>query len=778
MSTSNSSNKTITQKINKFLLFERPWFRKITKGIWIAFFCLVIGFPLYIFSVSIDLFGLFGGMPSLKEIENPENDLSSEIISADGVSLGRYFRYNRSQVSYHDLSPDLVNTFLYSEDHRFYEHSGMDFWAYVRVLWGVVTFNPAGGGSTITQQLAKNLFTKNEEMSLDGPLARLGRLPSRIIQKTKEWIISVKLEKNFTKEEIIAMYLNTTNFSSNAYGIKVAAETYFNKQADSLNIQESAVLVGMLQSVTFFNPYRNPENSLRKRNEVLNKLYKHNYISSREALDSIKALPIQLNYQVQNQNEGLATYFRSVIREDLMKWCKEHGYDLWESGLKIYTTIDSRVQRYAEESMREHMTKLQKEFIKQWKLRNKNPWVDEEGAEVKNFLQQRIKRTDTYRNLVNKYGADSDSVKIMLNVKKPMTVFSWKGERDTLFSSMDSLNYYKHFLQSGMMAMDAETGAIKAWVGGINHKFFKYDLVRQASHQPGSTFKPFVYGTAIEAGYSPCLELLDISPTIKVSGGTWSPMNSDGTRGSGEKMNLRQAMARSINSITAQVIDRVKPENVVEFAKRLGISTKLDAVPSLCLGTSDVTLYDMVAAYCGFVNLGIHTDPYYITRIEDKNGNIIESFVPKTRQALDEKTAYKMVYMLKGGVEESGGTSRGLSYDLKVNNEIGGKTGTTDNASDGWYIGVSRNLVAGVWVGGDERSIHFPSWDFGSGSKSARPIWDKFMMKIYAHPETGYTKGYFKTPVSGLDMTLNCDKYNVVDSLQIRQDEITRDDFN
>jgi penicillin-binding protein 1A len=779
MSTSNSSKGTITQKINKVLLFQRPWFRKIVKGIWIAFFCLVIGFPLYVFSVSIDLFGLFGGMPSLKEIENPENDLSSEIISADGVSLGRYFRYNRSQVAYDDLSPDLVNTFLYSEDHRFYEHSGMDFWAYVRVMWGIATFNPAGGGSTITQQLAKNLFTKNEEMSLDGPLAKLGGLPSRVIQKTKEWIISVELEKNFTKEEIIAMYLNTTNFSSNAYGIKVAAETYFNKQADSLNIQESAVLVGMLQSVTFFNPYRNPENSLRKRNEVLYKLYKHKYIQTEKELDSLQALPIALNYQVQNQNEGLATYFRSVITADLMKWCKEHGYDLWESGLKIYTTIDSRVQRYAEESMAEHMAKLQKEFMLQWKLRNRNPWVDDQGNEVRNFLQSRIKRTEAYRILVEKYGADSDSVKLMLNLKKPMTVFSWKGERDTVFSSMDSLNYYKHFLQSGMMSMDAETGAIRAWVGGINHKFFKYDLVRQATHQPGSTFKPFVYGTAIESGYSPCMELLDISPTIKVPGGTWNPDNADGPpKGTGEKLNLRQAMARSINSISAQLIDKVRPENVVEFAKRLGISSKLDPVPSICLGTSDVTLYEIVAAYCGFVNLGIHTEPYYITRIEDKNGNIIESFVPKTRQALDEKTAYKMVFMLKGGVEEAGGTSRGLSYDLKVNNEIGGKTGTTDNASDGWYIGISRNLVSGVWVGGDERSIHFPSWSFGAGSKSARPIWDKFMMKIYAHPETGYTKGYFKTPAGGLDMTLDCDKYNAVDSLQAPLDEITKDDLN
>jgi penicillin-binding protein 1A len=517
----------------------------------------------------------------------------------------------------------------------------------------------------------------------------------------------------------------------------------------------------MLQAPSFFNPQRNPNNALRKRNEVLYKLLDHKYIKTRQEFDSIKTLPIELKYNVQNQNEGLATYFRTVIREDLMRWCKENGFDLWESGLKIHTTIDSRVQRFAEEAMTEHMTSLQAIFEKEWKDRKKNPWIDEDtGVEVKGFLQKKIKRSETYRNLVGRYGADSDSVKIMLNLKKKMTVFTWKGERDTLFSSMDSLNYYNRFLQSGMMSMDPETGAIKAWVGGINHKYFKYDHVRQGTRQPGSTFKPFVYGTAIEAGWSPCQQLTDISPTIKVSGGTWTPFNSDRTRGTGEKMNLRQAMARSVNSITAQLIQQVKPENVVDFARRSGITSPLQAVPSLCLGTSDVSLYELVSAYCSFVNLGIHIDPFYITRIEDKNGNVLANFVPQTKEAMAEKTAYKMIYMLQGGVEESGGTSRGLTYDLKVNNEIGGKTGTTDNASDGWYMGVTHNLVTGVWVGGDERSIHFPSWDFGQGSKTARPIWDKFMVKVYRHPETEIKKGYFKRPSAGLDReTLDCNQF-------------------
>ncbi|MFZ6009950.1 MAG: transglycosylase domain-containing protein [Bacteroidota bacterium] len=756
---------------------QKPWFKKITKAIWILFLCIALGVPIYVYTVSIDLFGLFGGMPSLKAIENPENDLSSELISADGVSLGRYFITNRSQVSYDQLSPDLVNTLLYSEDHRFYDHSGMDFWAYIRVFWGLITLDPAGGGSTITQQLAKNLFsTRGDE--LEGKIAKLGGPFRLLVSKTKEWIIAVKLEQNFTKEEIIAMYLNTASFGSNAFGIKVAAETYFNKGPDSLNVQESAVLVGMLQAVTRFNPVLNPDKSLAKRNQVLGKLFTHGYIKTREEFDSIKSLPIDLRYAVQNQNEGLATYFRSVIRNYLMAWCKEHGYDLWESGLRIHTTIDSRMQQFAEEAMAAHMAKLQKDFESEWQ--NRNPWVDENtGVELKNFLQRKIKKTDAYKILVAKYGEDSDSVKILLNQKKRMTIFSWKGEKDTLFSSMDSLKYYNKFLQSGLMSMDPNTGAIKAWVGGINHKYFKYDHVKQGTRQPGSTFKPFVYGKAIEDGYSPCLELLDIAPTLKVSGGHWTPKNSDGTLGTGEKMNIRQAMARSVNSITAQMIDRVKPQNVVDFAHRLGITSELVAVPSLCLGTSDVTLFDMVSAYCSFANLGIHIEPYYITRIEDKNGNVIENFVPKTRQAMDEQTAYKMIYMLKGGVTESGGTSGGISHFLKENNEVGGKTGTTDNASDGWYMGVTHNLVTGVWVGGDERSIHFPSWNFGQGGKTARPIWDKYMMKVYEHPETGYGKGFFKQP-SRLDMTLDCSRYSAADStgLEVEQEQWKLEDVN
>lgn len=773
MSTSPSSTKTIKSKISSFLKTEKPWIRKSVKYVWIGFLCFLLGFPLYIYTVSINLFGAFGEMPSLKEVENPENDLSSEVISADGVSLGRYFRYNRSQVHFNELSEDLVNTLVISEDHRFYNHSGLDFPAYVRVLFGLITLNPQGGGSTITQQLAKNLYTMNPDHSLDGWLGNLGNIPKRVIQKTKEWIISINLEENFTKNEIIAMYLNTVTFSSNSFGIKVAAETYFNKQPDSLNLQESAVLVGMLQAATYYNPQRNPDNSLRKRNEILYKIYRHGYkITTPEQYDSIKALPIELSYSVQNQNEGLATYFRTVLGNYLLQYCNSKGIDLYNSGLKIYTTIDSRLQKYAEEAMAEHMKELQAQFDEEWKKRNRNPWVDDDGREIRDFLQRRIRQTDAYKVYSEKYGEKSDSLKIMLNLKKPMTIFSWNGERDTLFSSYDSLSYYKRFLNTGVMSMDPYTGHIKTWVGGINHKYFKFDHVKQGTRQPGSTFKSFVYGLAMENGYSPCVIKKDIAPQFYIPNQPpWFPLNADGSRGHGESMTIRQAMAQSVNSITAQIMQELKPENVVEFAHRVGIQSKLDAVPSLCLGTSDVSLFEMVGAYSTFVNGGINTEPIFLTRIEDKNGNVIEIFNPKTREAINEQTAYKMIYMLRGGTEEQGGTSMGLSRDLRIDNEIGGKTGTTNDASDGWYIGLTHDLVTGIWTGGDERAIHFPSWLFGQGGKSARPIWDKFMTKVYADPATGIVKGQFKRPSSGLDMTLDCSKHELSDSLKMLDEE-------
>jgi penicillin-binding protein 1A len=751
------------QRLTALLLLEKPWFKKIVKIIWILFFAFILGVTSFVFLVLKNPYDLFGGMPSLKAIENPDNDLSSEVISSDGVSLGRYFTYNRSQISYEELPPVLVKTLLISEDHRFYEHSGMDFWSYTRVIWGIITFDSQGGGSTLTQQTAKNLFNTRQE-ELQGKLAELASPLGLLISKTKEWIIAVQLERNFTKEEIIALYLNTVPFNNNAYGIKIAAETYFNKPLNKLQVHEAALLVGMLQGTYRFNPIEFPERAKKKRNDVLNKLYTHRYLKSIKQCDSLKALPLQLNFSVQNQNLGLATYFRSVLKSNLRSWCKENGYDLAESGLKIYTTIDSRMQRLAEEAMTSHMRKLQADFNAA--LKGRDPWIDDNKNDAVDFLQRKIKRTDAYKYLVKRYGVTSDSVKIMLNKKKRMRIFTWKGDRDTTFSSMDSLRYYNRFLQTGMMSMNPLTGEIKAWVGGINHRYFKYDHVHQSKRQPGSTFKAFVYGKAMEDGYSPCQIFEDLSPAINIDGKIYQVANSSGSLGDGSSVTLRQALARSLNSVTMQLMDQLKPANVADFANRVGINSKLDPVYSLGLGTSDVSLEEMIAAYCGFVNLGIYTEPYYITRIEDKNGNVIANFIPKTKQVVSQETAYKILYLLRGGVEEEGGTSGRLSEEVTYENEVGGKTGTTDNASDGWYIGVTHNLVTGIWVGGDEPSIHFPSWSFGSGGRTALPIWDKYMQKIYAHPELDVPKGHFKQPDERPDMR-DCEEYPPADSTDI-----------
>ena len=457
--------------------------KKIIIGVWLIFLGLFVGLPLYIIGVSNNFLDLFGGMPSLAQLENPENDLSSTLYYANGEQMGKYFRTNRSQISFEDLSFELRTTLIVSEDHRYFNHSGLDLIAYLRVAKGLITFSPAGGGSTITQQLAKKLYsTRGSEM--EGPIARIGSLPRLIISKTKEWIIAVQLEETFTKEEIAALYLNTVDFGSNAYGIKAASETFFGKEASELNYQESATLIGLLQGVTRFSPIQNYDRSLSKRNEVISKLERSEVLSPTDA-DSLRMLPIDLsNYKVESQNTGLATYFREVIKKDLLKFCKERDIDLFEAGLKIYTTIDMDLQEYAENSMRWWMDSLQNTFIESWD--GKNPWVDENGKEIEGFLDIVVKRTDRYRKLKKKYGEDSDSIEIILNTPREMRVFSWNGDIDTVMTPMDSLSYYKKFLQAGFMAMDPHTGHIKAWVGGINYRYFKYDHVRQGKNQPGS----------------------------------------------------------------------------------------------------------------------------------------------------------------------------------------------------------------------------------------------------------------------------------------------------
>jgi penicillin-binding protein 1A len=757
--------------------------KKIIIGVWLVFIGLFIGMPLYIISVSNNFLGLFGGMPSLAQLENPENDLSSTLYYANGEQMGKYFRTNRSQVSFENMSAELRTTLIVSEDHRYFNHSGLDLIAYLRVLRGLLTFNPAGGGSTITQQLAKKLYSTRGE-DTEGPISRIGSIPRLIVSKTKEWIIAVQLEETFTKEEIAALYLNTVDFGSNAYGIKAASETFFGKEASELNYQESATLIGLLQGVTRFSPILNYDRSLTKRNEVLAKLGRDNVLTPEET-DSLKLLPIDLsNYKVESQNTGSATYFREVIKKDLLRFCKERDIDLFEAGLKIYTTIDKDLQLYAEESMGWWMDSLQNTFIEDWD--GKNPWVDEHGKEIRGFIDRVLKRTEHYRKLKKKYGEDGDSIDIILNTPKQMRIFSWGGDIDTVMSPIDSLKYYKKFLQSGFMAMDPHSGHIKVWVGGINYRYFKYDHVRQGRNQPGSTFKPIVYATAIENGYYPCYEVVDERRTYQTGGTppTWSPENAN-MKFTGEAMTIRQGMAASKNSVTARIMSLIGPENVVKKARSLGIESDLAPVLALALGVSDVSVYELVGAYSAFANGGTWTKPFYISRIENKNGEIIQNFIPQQKQALSEQDAYLMLYMLQGTVQEAHGTARSLDYYwnfTKGGNEIGAKTGTTQNYSDGWFMGVTKDLVAGVWVGGDDRAIHFPSITHGQGAYMALPIWAQFMRKVYADDSLGYEKGPFARPRRALNVTLDCSKYGLnnpadsllkqkLDSLKIDLDE-------
>jgi len=738
---------------------------KIIKFLWLGFLFGLLGFILFVLAVSVNFLGLFGEIPEFKSLENPETELASELYSSDGVLLGNYYRENRTPVSYNELSHNLVNALVATEDVRFENHSGIDLRGMGRVLVkSLLLGQSSGGGSTLSQQTAKNLF-KTRSGASQGVLSNIPGLGMLII-KTKEWIVATRLERAYTKNEILTMYLNTSEFGSNAYGIKTAAKTFFNKEPNELNIQESATLVGLFKAPSYYSPVYNPENSIGRRNVVLSQLAKYGYITPSQ-YDSISQMPLDLEYSVASHNKGLATYFREVVKADLIKWTQENRkpagtpYDLYGDGLRIFTTIDSRLQRYAEEAVQEHMPVLQARFHEE--LRGRDPWIDSNGRVIDGFLENAVRRTEAYRNLRAHYGDDVDSINYKLNVKKPMRVFSWeKGEIDTLMSTMDSLAYYKHFLQTGFVSMDPFTGHIKAWVGGINHKHFKYDHVKQGKRQPGSTFKPFVYAAAIENGYGPCYTAIDQPVEVSIPGQpTYRPNNANGEF-TWERMTIRKAMAQSVNSITTYMMKKLGPKLVVETAKRLGITSDLDPVPALALGTSDVSIIEMVGAFGTFVNHGEHISPFYVDRIEDKNGNVLHQFTPRKKPAMSEEHAYIMLYMLRGGTEEEGGTSQGVPWALRdEGNEIAAKTGTTQNASDGWYIAATKDLVSGVWVGGDDRAIHFRSWINGQGSRTARPIWTNFMAKVYEDPSLNITKGPFEKPERPLSIEIDCEMYNL-----------------
>jgi penicillin-binding protein 1A len=736
-------------EVGKYAKFIRTMYR--------FFLGTTVASILFIVAVNYNFLWLFGGMPSLYELENPKSQLASLMISEDGQEIGKYFRENRNPLEFEQLPENIVNTLVSTEDARFTSHSGIDIRSMFRVVFSLGT---AGGGSTISQQLAKNLFhTRSMEFGEDDPVY-LGLLMKidglrTVIAKVKEWILAIRLERRYTKQEIMAMYLNEVSFGNNAYGIQVACRTYFQKDLQEVTLPEAATLIGLLQNPSLYDPRIRPERTLERRNVVLGQLAKYEFITE-EDLPKLQDAPLNLNYRVENQNTGAAPYFREVIRQQVLKAIKELNQErpedqqlnLYTSGLRIYTSIDSRMQKYAEESVREHMRAEQKLFYDHW--RGRNPWVNEEMKEIKGFLRDAMKRTQRYRDLMTAY--NNDEFKVWEELRRPlkMTVFTYDGDKDTTLSPMDSLNYYKRILNCGMMAMDPMNGHVKAWIGGINYKYFKFDHISQSKRQPGSTFKPFVYGAAIENEIvTPCDELMDEPVTFGeedgLSGGTWTPQNSDG-KYSYQNMKMRRAMGLSINSISAKLMKQLGPDKIAEFAHKCGINSPLNEVPSLCLGASEVSLLEQVSGYATLANGGEKIEPILVLKITDKVGNVLREYSPPVKAVIKPETAYLMTYMLQGAVHEPGGTAEGLKRtSIVAGNEIGAKTGTTSNYSDGWFMGVTQKLVAGVWVGGDDRSIHFRSLALGQGAKMAMPAYAKFMEKVYAD-QTLTIEGYRKMP--------------------------------
>jgi len=739
------------------ITFEAGKYQKLIKFFYKSFIALFLGAVLFITAVNYNFFWLFGGMPSLQELENPKSQEASLIISEDGQEIGKYFRENRNPVEFEELSPAIINTLMATEDARFTTHSGIDFRSMLRVVF---TLGSSGGGSTISQQLAKNLFnTRTLEYGEEDPiymglLMKVGGLKTAIA-KIKEWILAIKLERRYTKQEIMAMYLNEVSFGNNAYGIQVACKTYFQKDVKTVSLSEAATLIGLLQNPSLYDPRLRPEKTLARRNTVIGQLAKYDYITEDDA-SKMQESPLNLHFKVENQNTGTAPYFREAIRKEVLAALKEinesrpeeEQLNLYTSGLRIHTTIDSRMQKYAQDAVWEHMQAEQKLFYDHW--RGRNPWVNEEMKEMKGFLRDAMKRTPRYRELMETYSNDEFKVWEELNRKIKMSVFSYKGDIDTLMSPMDSLNYYKRILNCGMMAMDPTNGHIKAYIGGINYKYFKFDHITQSKRQPGSTFKPFVYGAAIENEVAtPCDKIIDEPVTFGeedgLTGGTWTPQNSDG-KYSYENLPLRRAMALSINTVSAKLMKALGPSKIADFAHKCGIESPLYEGPALCLGASEVSVYEQVSAYSTLANLGERNEPIMILKITDKVGNVLKEYSSSAKAAIKPETAYLMTYMLRGAVDEPLGTAEGLKRtSIVAGNEIGAKTGTTSNFSDGWFMGVTQKLVAGVWVGGDDRSIHFRSLALGQGAKMAMPAYAKFMEKVYADPSLSI-EGYRKMP--------------------------------
>ena len=728
-------------------------FKKYIKRFWII---VLGGFTSILLVFLFASWGIFGELPTFEELENPEKNLATEVISSDGVTLGKYAFKNRTPVGFSDLPENLVNALIATEDERFYEHSGIDFRGLARAI---VKLGKGGGASTITQQLAKNLFNKGGSSST----------LKRLTQKVKEWIVATKLERQYTKNEIVAMYLNTQGFLFNAIGIRSASRIYFGKEPKNLDIQESAILVAMLKNPRQFNPNReiSKGKSLVRRNVVFAQMAKNEFITQKEK-DSLQKLPLKINFTPESHNDGLATYFREYLRGYLKKWTKNNPkpngelYNINRDGLKIFVTIDSRMQQYAQEAVQEHISNLQKYFFKEQQKNETAPFYDLEEEQVDAIYKRARKRSDRYRRM-KKNGYSDQQIDSAFNASTDMRVFSWNDQReiDTIMSPNDSIKYYKTILRSGLLSIEPQTGHIKAWVGGINHKYFKYDHVDQGKRQVGSTFKPFVYATAInQLRLSPCEKFPNTPYTIpKGRFGipeAWTPKNS-GEKYGGE-ITLKSALAKSINVISARLIDMVTPLNVVRLAKSAGIESRIPKSPSIALGSVELSLMEMTGAYATFANKGMRVEPNMLLRIEDKNGTVLADFTPKTNEVLSEESAYVVLELLKGVTTAGSGvrlrTSEHYYKDIitgfpyEFTNPIAGKTGTTQNHTDGWFMGVVPNLATGVWTGGEDRAVHFENIAEGQGATMSLPTWALFMKKVYADTSLNISQEDFEKPES------------------------------
>ncbi len=755
-------------------------FHKYTRMLWILF---AVPASLFILIIILAVTGTLGYMPKIEDLENPKIDLATQIISYDGEVLGSiyYGNQNRTYIGYERLPKHLVDALIATEDVRFYKHSGVDFRSLARavVLTGIFQKSSAGGGSTITQQLAKQLFHTP-------PGSKWGRLK----QKAMEWVIAVKLERAYTKEEIIALYFNQYDFLYNAVGIKSAAEVYFNTSVDSLTIEQSAMLVGMAKNSALFNPKRFPKIAVHRRNVVFNQMEKYGYLTRAEA-DSLKALPLSIDFQRLSHNAGSATYFREFLRtslgatkpqrkeyaswnykkfqEDSLRWVEDpvygwcnknrkpngEPYDLYSDGLRIYTTIDSRMQAYAENAVHKHMAEdLQPAFFREKKGRHLAPFSrDLDNKQIDRIIRSSIRYSVRGRTLYDE-GLSMDSIYKVFRTPVPMTVFSWDGDKDTVMSPLDSILYYKHFLHTGFMAMEPHTGFVKAYVGGINFANFKYDHVTQGKRQAGSTFKPFLYILAMQEGYSPCREV-PVSPiTFYLNDTTWTPRTTAKKEDINTYKPLKWGLAKSENYVSAWLVDRFKPQAIADIAHKMGVKSYIDPVPSMIYGPSDMSVEEMVASYATFANGGIHIEPLYVTKIEDKYGNVLATFLPQTWESISEETAYLMLNLMQGVADY--GTAVRLRSRYQLTARIAGKTGTTNNNSDGWFIGIVPKLVAGGWTGAEERSIHFNTTAMGGGHNAVLPIWAEFMLQVYADSTLGITQeDLFEAP-EGFSISLNC----------------------